>query len=176
MLMMAMLLVMQADNGIEQIKLLCLKTLILLFETLDQSNVKLWYSSGIFFSICPETQHPPRILTQGYTKASPKSDQSRIVFSFGVLWQFTQTGGITSLGVFSDAFAGHKMRVPLQTAPAGYLSFTWSPIQLGPTLRRLTKLYCDILVTAHTATKSAFIFSMNCDDTSHGLTTKREDI
>jgi hypothetical protein len=33
-----------------------------------------------------------------------------------VLRYFEQTGGITSLGVFSDAFPGHKMRVHLLTA------------------------------------------------------------
>jgi hypothetical protein len=39
---------------------------------------------------------------------------------------FTQTGGISPLGVFSDAFTGHKMRVHLLTAPG--VLFIWAVI------------------------------------------------
>jgi hypothetical protein len=40
-----------------------------------------------------------------------------LFLSGGILRYFTLTGGITSLGVFSDAFPGHKMRVHLLPAP-----------------------------------------------------------
>jgi hypothetical protein len=39
-----------------------------------------------------------------------------VFFSCGVLPYFTQTGGITPLGVFSNALPGNKMRVHLLTA------------------------------------------------------------
>jgi hypothetical protein len=37
--------------------------------------------------------------------------QDNTVLLFFLLRYFTQTGGITPLGVFSDTFPGHKMRV-----------------------------------------------------------------
>jgi hypothetical protein len=49
------------------------------------------------------------------------------IFSFGFCQYLTQTGGITPLSVFSDAFPDHKMRVHLLTAPCILVIWAFTP-------------------------------------------------
>ena len=85
------------------------------------------------------------------------SEGSTGFFYWGILRYFTQTGGITPLGVFSDAFPGHKMRVHLLTAPS--VKPVWgSPIQVltGPNVAWLR------WSNGYRASRRSFVVLTNC--------------